>query len=165
MAETSIDFTLNREPMNRTVRDHALLRDFVRDELGLTGTKAACDDGMCGSCSLHLNGEVVKSCLVLAVEIDGQNVTTIEGMANGPKLHPVQQAFIDKFGFQCGFCTPGFVMTIAALLPSSPDLTPDEVREALVGNICRCTGYTKIVDAYLDAASHMQDEGLRVSEA
>jgi aerobic carbon-monoxide dehydrogenase small subunit len=151
MPETSIACTVNGQQVKRTVPDHRLCRDFLREDLLLTGTKAACEDGMCGSCSVHLDGQVVKSCLLLAVELDGRSVTTIEGLASG-ELHPVQQAFIDNFGFQCGFCTPGFIMTVAALVRDYPDLTAEQAREALVGNICRCTGYTRIVQSCLDAA-------------
>ena len=134
MPETTIAFTLNGRPVRYAVADHRVCRDFLREDLRLTGTKGACEDGMCGSCSVHVDGEVVKSCLVLAVEVDGCEVTTIDGLADGSELHPVQQGFIDNFGFQCGFCTPGFVMTVAALVRDQSDLEPDEVREALVGN-------------------------------
>jgi aerobic carbon-monoxide dehydrogenase small subunit len=151
MPETSIACTVNGQQVKRAVPDHRLCRDFLREDLMLTGTKAACEDGMCGSCSVHLDGQVVKSCLLLAVELDGRSVTTIEGLASR-ELHPVQQAFIDNFGFQCGFCTPGFIMTVAALVRDCPDLTAEQAREALVGNICRCTGYTRIVQSCLDAA-------------
>src|SRR5262245_5018407 len=158
MSERTIGVVINGQRMERLVTDHRILRDFIREDLELTGTKAACEDGMCGACSVHVDGMVVKSCLMLAADVDGRAVTTIEGMANGHELHPVQQAFIDNFGFQCGFCTPGFVMTIAALIPENPDLEPDEVREALVGNICRCTGYSRIVASYVDAAHRMNGE-------
>jgi aerobic carbon-monoxide dehydrogenase small subunit len=152
MPETTITCAVNGHSVERTVPDHRLCRDFLREDLELTGTKAACEDGMCGSCSVHLDGEVIKSCLLLAVELDGRTVTTIEGLARDSRLHPVQQAFIDNFGFQCGFCTPGFVMTVSALVRDQPEMTAEQAREALVGNICRCTGYTKIVESCLDAA-------------
>ncbi len=158
MTETLISFTLNGRPVSCTVPDHRLFRDFLREEMRLTGTKAACQDGMCGSCSVLVDSRVVKSCLLLAVEIDGRVVTTIEGLADGTgELHPVQQSFIDNFAFQCGFCTPGFIMTVSAIILENPDLTIEEAREALTGNICRCTGYTKILEAAVDAARRIRN--------
>ncbi len=159
MAEHRITVTVNGRAEARTVPAQRLRRDFLRDDLALTGTTGACDDGMCGSCSVHLDGRVVKSCLLLAVEADGNSVTTIEGLASGGTLHPVQQALIDNFGFQCGFCTPGFAMTMADLIQHGPDLDADSAREALVGNICRCTGYVRIVASLLDAKQRMEREG------
>ena len=150
--------TVNGSAVRRQAPGHRLLRDLLRDDLGLTGTKAGCDDGMCGACSVLLDGAVVKSCLVLAAEADGCRVTTIEGLAGAGQLSPVQQAMIDNFGFQCGFCTPGFVMTITALLDSGASFDQASAREALVGNICRCTGYARIVDALL-AAQDARDGG------
>jgi aerobic carbon-monoxide dehydrogenase small subunit len=152
MSEHRVSLEVNGRRVTREVAAQRLLRDFLRDELGLTGTKGACEDGMCGSCSVHLDGQVVKSCLLLAVEADGLEVTTIEGLARDGELHPVQRALIDNFGFQCGFCTPGFAMTMAKLIEEQPDMDADAAQEALVGNICRCTGYVRIVAALLDAA-------------
>jgi aerobic carbon-monoxide dehydrogenase small subunit len=152
MSEHRVSLQVNGRRVTREVAAQRLLRDFLRDELGLTGTKGACEDGMCGSCSVHLDGQVVKSCLLLAVEADGLEVTTIEGLARDGELHPVQRALIDNFGFQCGFCTPGFAMTMAKLIEEQPDMDADAAQEALVGNICRCTGYVRIVAALLDAA-------------
>jgi len=152
MSEHRVSLEVNGRRVTRQVAAQRLLRDFLRDELGLTGTKGACEDGMCGSCSVHLDGQVVKSCLLLAVEADGRQVATIEGLARDGELHPVQRALIDNFGFQCGFCTPGFAMTMAKLIEEQPDMDADAAREALVGNICRCTGYVRIVAALLDAA-------------
>lgn len=155
MTESPISVTVNGVVESRTVASHLLLRDFLRDTLGLTGTKGACEDGMCGACSLHLDGDVVKSCLVLAAQADGQTVTTIEGLARDDgTLHPVQQALLDEFGFQCGFCTPGFAMTMADLIESGDTFDQESGREALVGNICRCTGYTTIVDSLIKAQDH-----------
>lgn len=151
-----MEVTVNGRTVQHAVAADRLLRDFVRDDLGLTGTKAACEDGMCGACALHLDGDVVKSCLVLAVEADGRVVTTVEGMGGTAGLHPVQQALIDNFGFQCGFCTPGLVMTIAALVRDCPEIDEEEARKALVGNICRCTGYDSIVRSCVAAARSMQ---------
>jgi carbon-monoxide dehydrogenase small subunit len=156
MADSSLDLTVNGEPVRRPVPDHRLLREFLRDDLGLTGTKIGCEDGMCGACSVLLDGAVVKSCLVLAGDADGCAVTTIEGVATADGLSAVQQSMIDHFGFQCGFCTPGFVMTITALLASGQRFDSGSVREALVGNICRCTGYQSIVESFL-AAQQLRD--------
>jgi len=156
MADTSLELTVNDEPVRRPVPDHRLLREFLRDDLGLTGTKVGCEDGMCGACSVLVDGAVVKSCLVLAADADGCAVTTVEGMATADGLSPVQQSMIDHFGFQCGFCTPGFVMTITALLASGQSFDSSTVREALVGNICRCTGYQSIVESFL-AAQELRD--------
>jgi len=157
MADTALDLMVNGEAVRRPVPAHRLLREFLRDDLGLTGTKIACEDGMCGACSVLVDGAVVKSCLVLAAEADGCAVTTVEGVATADGLSVVQQSMIDHFGFQCGFCTPGFVMTMTALLASGRRFGPDAVREALVGNICRCTGYTSIVEAFL-AAQRQHDQ-------
>lgn len=157
MPESGVRCVLNGRQLDRTVAHHRLLRDFLREECGLTGTKGACEDGMCGSCTVHLDGMAVKSCLLLAVEAEGHEITSIEGLALDDDLHPVQQAFVDKFGFQCGYCTPGFVMTVVALIRDQPELEEERgVREALVGNICRCTGYTRIVASYIDAARRMR---------
>ena len=159
MSEHRVSLQVNGRWVTREVAAQRLLRDFLRDELGLTGTKGACEDGMCGSCSVHLDGQVVKSCLLLAVEADGHAVTTIEGLADGDRLHPVQQAMIDNFGFQCGFCTPGFAMTMASLVADQPDMSAEEAREALVGNICRCTGYSRIVASLLAAGRAARGAG------
>jgi carbon-monoxide dehydrogenase small subunit len=153
MPESELEVVVNGRSVRRTVAHHRLLRDFIRDELGLTGTKGACDDGMCGSCSVQLDGDVVKSCLVLAMEADGLSITTVEGMAQEERLHPVQQILIDRFGFQCGYCTPGFVMTIDALARLHPGMDDADARRELVGNICRCTGYQRIVEAMVEAAA------------
>jgi carbon-monoxide dehydrogenase small subunit len=159
MAEHRVTLEVNGRRLTRTVASQRLLRDFLRDELGLVGTKGACEDGMCGSCSVHLDGQVIKSCLLLAVEADGHAVTTIEGLADGDRLHPVQQAMIDNFGFQCGFCTPGFAMTMASLIEDQPGMSAEEAREALVGNICRCTGYSRIVASLLAAGRAARGTG------
>jgi aerobic-type carbon monoxide dehydrogenase small subunit (CoxS/CutS family) len=153
-----ISLVVNGRAVQRQTADGRLLRDFLREDLALTGTKAACDDGMCGACSVHLDSMVVKSCLYLAAMADGREVRTIEGLARGDELHPVQQAMIDHFGFQCGFCTPGVIMTAAAIIDAGDALDEDGWREALAGNICRCTGYTSIVEACL-AATETIDGG------
>ena len=132
------------------------LADFLREQLGLTGTHLGCEHGVCGACTVIVDGDAVRSCLMFAVQAQGHEVTTVEGLADGDQLHPVQQAFWDSHGFQCGFCTPGFVMQITALLAENPSATEPEIREALSGNLCRCTGYETIIDGALRAA-----EGVR----
>ena len=132
------------------------LADFLRDRLGLTGTHLGCEHGVCGACTLLVDGEAVRSCLMLAVQARDHEVTTVEGLAEGDRLHPVQQAFWESHGFQCGFCTPGFVMATVALLQESPRPTEEEVRETLSGNICRCTGYQSIVEGVLLAAERLE---------
>jgi carbon-monoxide dehydrogenase small subunit len=134
------------------VEPRLLLVHALRDKLGLTGTHVGCDTSNCGACTVHLDGRAVKSCTVLAVQADGAEVTTIEGLASGGELHPVQEAFWNDHGLQCGYCTPGMIMAAAALLAENPNPTEAEVRHALEGNLCRCTGYHNIVKAVLDAA-------------
>jgi carbon-monoxide dehydrogenase small subunit len=143
----TVHVTVNGQPRTAEVEARKTLADFLRDDLELTGTHLGCEHGVCGSCTVLVNGEAVRSCLMLAVQADGAEVLTIEGLA-GPdgSLHPIQQAFMDSHAFQCGFCTPGFVMTVYELLNSSPGgLSKDEIRPALSGNLCRCTGYQSIV--------------------
>ena len=135
------------------VEPRTLLVDFLRDQLDLTGTKVGCDTSQCGSCTVHLDGKAVKSCTVLAAQADGGSVTTIEGLAADGRLHPVQEAFWEKHGLQCGFCTPGMIMTVVDLLDRVGDPSDDEIRHALEGNLCRCTGYENIVRAVREAAS------------
>ena len=142
------------------VEPRLLLVHALRDRLGLTGTHVGCDTSNCGACTIHLDGEAVKSCTVLAVQADGAEITTIEGMASDGELHPVQEAFWNDHGLQCGYCTPGMIMAAAALLEQNPNPTEDEVRHALEGNLCRCTGYHNIVKAVLEAAKH--PEGARI---
>ncbi len=133
------------------------LLDVLREDLFLTGTKRGCDSGECGACTVLLNGQAVHSCLVLAAELDGQEVVTIEGLSRDPtELHPLQKTFIEKGAVQCGFCTPGLIMTAKALLDGNPDPTEEEVRYGISGNLCRCTGYSKIVDAILAAGEEMR---------
>jgi carbon-monoxide dehydrogenase small subunit len=134
------------------VEPRLLLVHALRDRLGLTGTHVGCDTSNCGACTVHLNGESVKSCTVLAVQADGAEVTTIEGLGTEDNLHPMQEAFWNNHGLQCGYCTPGMIMSATALLAENPDPTEAEVRHALEGNLCRCTGYHNIVKAVLDAA-------------
>ena len=139
------------------VPDHLLLVDFLRDELGLTGAKIGCGYGICGSCTVILNDQVIKSCITLAAQADGAEVRTVEGIATPTELHPVQAALIEKGGYQCGYCTPGVVMTATALLAKNPNPSEAEIRAALAGNLCRCTGYTRIVQAVQNAAVVMRD--------
>jgi carbon-monoxide dehydrogenase small subunit len=149
---TRVSVTVNGTAFQREVEPRTLLVDFIRDELGLTGTKVACDTSQCGCCTVHLDGRAVKSCTLLAVQADGGAVTTIEGLSSNGTLHAVQQAFHETHGLQCGFCTPGMVMSAVELLEETPSPTDDEIRYALEGNLCRCTGYENIVRAVHEAA-------------
>jgi carbon-monoxide dehydrogenase small subunit len=151
MARVSV--TVNGVQYDEEVEPRLLLVHLIRDTLGLTGTHVGCDTSNCGACTVHLDGEAVKSCTVLAVQADRSEVTTIEGMGTEEELHPLQEAFWANHGLQCGYCTPGMIMASADLLAKNPHPSEDEVREALAGNLCRCTGYQNIVKAVLDAAS------------
>jgi carbon-monoxide dehydrogenase small subunit len=152
-ATVHVELTVNGERREADVEARLLLVHWLRDELGLTGTHVGCDTTNCGACTVHMNGEAVKSCTVLTAQADGAEVTTIEGLpgANGG-LHPVQAAFMDKHGLQCGFCTPGMIMAAADLLARNPNPTDEEIRHGLEGNLCRCTGYHNIVEAVRSAA-------------
>jgi aerobic carbon-monoxide dehydrogenase small subunit len=152
MSTVPVHLTVNGETKEVEVEARLLLVHLLRDTLGLTGTHVGCDTTNCGACTVHLDGEAVKSCTVLAVQADGAEVKTIEGMADGDKLHPLQEAFWNDHGLQCGYCTPGMIMAAADLLQRNPDPTEEEVRHGLEGNLCRCTGYHNIVRAVLDAA-------------
>jgi aerobic carbon-monoxide dehydrogenase small subunit len=147
-----VTVSVNGERHEAQVEARQLLVYFLRETLGLTGTHVGCDTSNCGACTVHLNGEAVKSCTVLAVQADGSEVTTIEGMASNGTLHPLQEAFWANHGLQCGYCTPGMIMASADLLARNPDPSEHDVREALAGNLCRCTGYHNIVKAVLAAA-------------
>jgi len=147
-----MQITVNGQQTTLEVAAHRLLLDLVRDDLGLTGTKEGCGTGDCGACTLLLNGKPVNSCLILAGELDGADIVTIEGLQIGADLHPIQQAFMADGGAQCGYCTPGMLMMSKALLDDNPDPTEEEIRFALAGNLCRCTGYVKIVQAVQHAA-------------
>jgi len=149
---TKIAFSVNGLRHEADVEPRQLLVYFLREGLGLKGTNVGCDTSSCGACTVLLDGESVKSCTVLAVQADGREVTTIEGLASGEELHPVQQAFHEKHGLQCGYCTPGFVMATVSLLAENPDPSEAEIREGLEGNLCRCTGYDNIVEAVQAAA-------------
>jgi len=153
-----ISFTLNGEKIEALTSDNETFLDFIRDTIGLTGTKKGCEEGECGACTILLDGNPVNSCLLLAREVAGKEVITIEGLASDGKLTPLQQAFIDKWAIQCGYCTPGMVMSAKALLDSNPNPTELEIRDAIAGNLCRCTGYAKIVEAIHSAAEQMNWE-------
>jgi len=152
----SISLTVNGKSVTATVEPHLLLVQFLRDQLRLTGTHIGCDTAQCGACTVHLDGRAIKSCNILAAQADGMSVTTIEGMAKDGQLHPMQAAFKECHGLQCGFCTPGMVMSASALATQSPDLSEEDVREQLDGNLCRCTGYHNIVKAVLQGAQNMK---------
>jgi carbon-monoxide dehydrogenase small subunit len=160
MSRVRVSVEVNGTSYDREVEPRLLLVHFLRDELGLTGTHVGCDTTNCGACTVHLDGEAVKSCTVLAVQADGAEVKTIEGMADGEKLHPLQEAFWNDHGLQCGYCTPGMIMAAADLLERNPDPSEAEVRKGLEGNLCRCTGYHNIVKAVLDAAKAGQGAGV-----
>ncbi len=153
----TISLTVNGKTYERLVEARMTLADFLRNELDLTGTHLGCEHGVCGACTILLNGEAVRSCLLLAVQADGADLSTVEGLAQGNQLHPLQEAFRDRHALQCGFCTPGFLMTAVAFLKETPTPTEAEVREAISGNICRCTGYQSIVEAVIQAADNFKD--------
>ena len=150
--------TVNGEPAEVSFAPYKTLLEVLREELGLTGTKHGCELGECGACAVLVDGEPRLSCLTLALECAGRSVETIEGLARGPKLHPLQAAFADFGGSQCGYCTPGVIMTAKALLDRNPSPTRDEIREATAGNLCRCTGYNQITEAIEDAAAKLREE-------
>jgi carbon-monoxide dehydrogenase small subunit len=161
--ESLLSVTVNGHLYEQQVPVRMLLSDFLRHELRLTGTHVGCEHGVCGCCTVLLNGEAVRSCLVLAIQTEGMALTTIEGMAGTKsELHPIQQAFQEKHGLQCGFCTPGFIMTVHAMLHENPDPTEEEIRHELSGNLCRCTGYQNIVEAVKLAAQRLQESQMEV---
>ena len=151
-----VQLTINGQPVEAAVEPNRTLLQFLREDLGLTGTKHGCGLGDCGACTVILDGQPVNSCLVLAIQANGGEVLTIEGLAENGKLHPIQQAFVDKGAIQCGFCTPGMILSAKALLEANPKPTEQEIRMAISGNLCRCTGYQKIVEAIAEAAETIQ---------
>lgn len=159
MKKEIANFIVNGKPYEVIVESHMLLIDVLREKFGLTGTKYACGTGDCGACLVLIDGKPTLSCLTLAVTAKDKDILTIEGMAKGGTLHPIQQAFLDNGAVQCGFCTPGMVLSAKALLDENPKPTRDEVKEALAGNLCRCTGYVKIVDAVMTAAKKTARKG------
>ena len=152
----SITMTVNDKQVSGDVEGRTLLVQFIRDHLGLTGTHVGCDTSQCGACTVHVNGRAVKSCSLLATHVDGADVQTIEGLADGDVLHPMQEAFRQHHALQCGFCTPGMVMSAIGIVNDNPDPSEREIREALEGNFCRCTGYHNIVEAISAAAKEMR---------
>jgi carbon-monoxide dehydrogenase small subunit len=153
----SVSLTVNGDAVTAEVEDRTLLVNLLRDRLGLTGTHVGCDTSQCGACVVHVNGQSVKACAMLAAQADGADVTTIEGVARNGELHPMQEAFREHHGLQCGFCTPGMIMSALDLIQQNPDPSEREVREWLEGNLCRCTGYQNIVKAIKAGARAMQD--------
>jgi carbon-monoxide dehydrogenase small subunit len=146
-----IQLTVNGEEHELLIPPHLTLLEVLREQLELTGAKEGCGEGVCGSCTVLIDGKPVRSCLMLAAEADGHEITTIEGLADGETLHPVQEAFIEKGAIQCGFCTPGMILTAKSLLDQNPSPSPEQAKQAIGANVCRCTGYTKIVDAIVHA--------------
>jgi len=157
MAKVHVSTTVNGEPMEFLCEPYETMLDALRGQLGLTGSKEGCSSGDCGACSITLDGRLVCSCLMLAAEAEGKDIRTIEGMANGEALHPLQQKFLEHAALQCGICTSGMLVASEALLKKNPDPSEEEVRFWLAGNLCRCTGYDKIVRAVLDAAAEMRE--------
>jgi carbon-monoxide dehydrogenase small subunit len=155
--KTHIQTTINGEATDFLCEPRQSLLEVLRDVLGLTGSKEGCNDGNCGACTVVLDGRIVTACLVLAVEVNGSEITTIEGIANGSELHPIQQAFLENAALQCAICTPGFIVASDALLKQNPNPSEDEIRFWLANNLCRCTGYDKIVRAVQDAAKKLQE--------
>ena len=158
-----VSFVFNGNKMTMSVEDHWTLLHLIREELGYTGTKEGCGSGECGACTVIVDGMAVNSCLYLAIEIDGKQLVTIEGLAsNDGTLHPLQKAFVENGGIQCGFCSPGMILSAKALLDESPNATEDEIKDSIAGNICRCTGYVQIIDSIKSVSGYYQDEKPRV---
>jgi carbon-monoxide dehydrogenase small subunit len=155
MSKHAVNIKVNGESQSVEVPARRLLSDYLRDDLHLTGTKRGCETGTCGACSVLVDGELVKSCLMLAVQCSGKSVTTVEGLSQGDTLHPLQESFMQCGGLQCGYCTPGMLMTACAMLATNPRPTAEQVREGLSGNLCRCTGYTQIVESVMQASEKM----------
>jgi aerobic carbon-monoxide dehydrogenase small subunit len=160
LSTVNVRLNVNGVEHSLDVEPRLLLVHALRDQLGLTGTHVGCDTSNCGACTIHMNGEAVKSCTVLAVQAEDAELTTIEGLGTEDNLHPMQEAFWNNHGLQCGYCTPGMIMASSALLTENPNPTEDEVRHALEGNLCRCTGYHNIVKSVLDAAGQTSSEGV-----
>jgi aerobic-type carbon monoxide dehydrogenase small subunit (CoxS/CutS family) len=157
----AIRLTINGQPFAGTVSPRMLLSDFLRDDVGLTGVRVCCEQGICGACTILVDGKTARACLLLAVQADGADILTVEGLAQPGTLHPIQQAFWDNHGLQCGYCTPGMLITAYELLTRNPDPSEAEVRQAIAGNLCRCTGYVHIVQSILAAAQAVRPGGAR----
>jgi carbon-monoxide dehydrogenase small subunit len=153
-----LNITVNGKEYELHVKPSATLLEVIREDLGLTGAKEGCGVGECGACTVIVDGKTVNACLILAIEVEGSQITTIEGLADGERLHPIQQAFVDIGGLQCGFCTPGMILSTKALLDANKNPTDEEIKKGLEGNFCRCTGYTKIIES-VKAAAQMLKEG------
>jgi len=153
-----LKLTVNGQSYDFWIEPKTLLVEVLRDHLGLKGTKRGCDDGSCCACTVLVDGKAMKSCSMLALQANGKNIMTIEGLADGPKLHPIQQAFIDNWAFQCGFCTSGNILATKALLDEDPNPSRETIQEALDGHLCRCTGYNMIIEAVQDAAKRLQNQ-------
>ncbi len=158
MKEKQITFTINGETMTKTVKVHRTLLEFIREDLYLTGTKEGCNEGECGACTILFDGKPLNACLMLAIEADGHEIETVEGLAKDGKLHPLQEAFIEVGAVQCGFCTPGMLMSAKACLAEFPDATEEHIRKEMEGNICRCTGYNRVIQAVQLAQEKMKLE-------
>ena len=163
--DCTIAVTVNGQLYQRTIEPRLLLSDFLRHELGLSGTHVGCEHGSCGACTILLDGDAVRSCILFAIQVDGHEITTVEGLTPGwdssqgaDALHPLQAAFQDSHGLQCGYCTPGFLMTLVPFLAENPNPTDDEIRDAISGNICRCTGYQNIIAAARRAAATLREQ-------
>jgi aerobic-type carbon monoxide dehydrogenase small subunit (CoxS/CutS family) len=152
----TISLTVNGQPQRYEVEPRRLLVDFLREDLGLTGTHIGCEHGVCGTCTVLLNGASIRSCITLAVQADGASIDTVEGLAQGGEMHPLQDEFSEKQGLQCGYCTPGMLMRACEILAENPDPTASQVREAIASNLCRCTGYQFIIEAVIAAAERMR---------
>lgn len=157
MEKHIVKFILNGDPVEVMTADNVTLLDLLRDNLGLTGTKKGCEEGECGACTIQMDGRAVNSCMMLAREAEGHEITTIEGLMKDGELHPIQKRFIEKWALQCGYCTPGMIMSAKALLEKNPHPTEEEIRCSIAGNLCRCTGYAKIVEAIQAAAADMAE--------
>ncbi|MGM0592298.1 MAG: (2Fe-2S)-binding protein [Halobacteriota archaeon] len=157
MSEHDITLTVNGTEHELEIESHKLLVHALRDELGYTGPNVGCESSLCGACTVHIDGEATKSCTVLAVQADGSEITTVEGLAENGEFHPIQESFQEEHGLQCGYCTPGMMMTATSYLAEEPNPDREEIREALEGNLCRCTGYQNIVNAVESAAQKMQE--------
>jgi len=152
----SIELEVNKVKYKRTIKPYMTLLDFLREDLGLKGTKRGCDSGQCGACTILMDGKTMNACLVLAIQADGKEILTIEGLSSGGRLHPLQEAFVEEGAVQCGFCVPGMILSAKALLDEKKDPSEEEIRESLSGNLCRCTGYVKIIKAVQKAAAMMR---------